>query len=142
MKILVNQVAGFSSRTILLGLLALLVGLCAANGFGTVPVAGAEEKGALTAAAKIYPKPGKEAEVEALLLKMMGAVRASEPDNIIYRLHRSAKTPTVFLFYEQYRSEAAYEFHRTAPHLVDYRKELSTLVDKPTELEFYNSLVQ
>jgi len=123
-------------------LLTLMLGLYAGSALMSVPAVVAEEKGVLTVAAKIYAKPGREEEVQALLLKMAAAVRAAEPDNIIYRPHRSAKQPTVFFWYEQYRSEAAYEFHRTAPHLVEYRKELSTLVDKPTELEFYFSLAQ
>lgn len=101
------------------------------------------EKGnVFTVAAKVYPKVGKEDEVQALLLKMAEAVRRAEPDNIVYRPHRSTKAPVVFFWYEQFRSDAAFEFHRTAPHLVDYRKQLSTLVDKPTEVEFYRSLAE
>jgi quinol monooxygenase YgiN len=96
--------------------------------------------GVLTVVAKIHPKPGKEGEVEALLVQMAEAVRRAEPDCLVYRPHRSSREPTVFYFYEQYRSDAAFELHRTAPHLVDHRARMKDLVAKPTEVELYRSL--
>lgn len=93
-----------------------------------------------TVVAKIYPKAGNEREVEALLVKMADAVKQAEPDCLVYRPHRAAKEPAVFLFYEQYRSPAAFDFHRTAPHLAAYREQMKGLLDKPTEVEFYHSL--
>jgi quinol monooxygenase YgiN len=43
-------------------------------------------------------------------------------------------------FYEQYRTNAALELHRTAPHLAGYRGEMKALVARPTEVELYRSL--
>lgn len=80
--------------------------------------------GVLTVVAKIYPKPGRETEIEALLVKMAAAVRQHEPDCLVYRPHRSTGEPIVFYFYEQYRTDAAFELHRTAPHLAGYRGEM------------------
>ena len=77
--------------------------------------------GVLTVVARIHPKAGRENEVEGLLVKMAAAVRQHEPDCIVYRPHRSTGEPTVFYFYEQYRTDAAFEFHRTAAHLAEYR---------------------
>jgi len=94
----------------------------------------------LTVVAKIYPKPEKADEVRALLVKMAEAVRAAEPECIVYRPHRLEGTPSVFLFYEQYRSDAAFEFHKTAPHLAGYRAEMKGLVARPTEIELYRAL--
>ncbi len=94
----------------------------------------------VTVVARIYPKPGKEAEVGALLVQMAEAVRMHEPDCIVYRPHRSSKDPAVFLFYEQYKSMPAFEFHRTAAHLADFRATMKELVAKPTEVEFYSAL--
>jgi len=93
-----------------------------------------------TVVAKIYPRAGKEDEVAALLVKMADAVRQAEPDCLVYRPHRTAKDPSLFLFYEEYRSHAAFEFHRTAPHLAAYREQMKGLLDRPTEVEFYHSL--
>ena len=94
----------------------------------------------LTVVAKIYPKAGKENEVAALLVKMADAVKQAEPDCLVYRPHRAAKDPLVFLFYEQYRSRAAFYFHRSAPHLAAYRDKMKELLDRPVEVETYHSL--
>ena len=96
--------------------------------------------GVLTVVAKIHPKAGKEAEVEGLLVKMADAVKRHEPDCLIYRLHRLTKEPAVFYFYEQYRSDAAFDFHKTAPHLAAFRAQMKDLTAKPTEIEVYRSL--
>ncbi len=96
--------------------------------------------GALTIVARIYPKPEKADEVQAILVKMAEAVRKAEHDCLVYRPHRLASDPPVFLFYEQYRSDAAFEFHKTAPHLAGYRAEMRGLVARPTEIELYRSL--
>ncbi|OLC16890.1 MAG: hypothetical protein AUH29_04020 [Candidatus Rokubacteria bacterium 13_1_40CM_69_27] len=94
----------------------------------------------LTVVARIYPKPGCEDQLEAILIKQAEAVRKAEPDCIVYRPHRSAKEPVVFLFYEQYRSAAAFEFHRTAPHLAAFQEQRKGLVARAVEVEIYRSL--
>ena len=97
----------------------------------------------LTVVAKIHPKPGHEADVQALLMQMAEAVRAHEPDCLVYRPHvREGRDgqPAVFYFYEQYRSDAAFEFHKTAPHLAGFRGRMKDFLAKPTEIELYRSL--
>ncbi len=94
----------------------------------------------VTVVARIYPKPGKEDEVASLLVEMAAAVRASEPDCLVYRPHSSAKEPVVFLFYEQYRSREAFDVHRKAPHLAQFRDRMQDLLAQPTEVAFYNAL--
>ena len=96
--------------------------------------------GVLTVVARIHPKAGREGDVEALLVKMATAVREHEPDCLVYRPHRSTSEPATFYFYEQYRTDAAFEFHRTAPHLAGYRTGMKELVARPTEIEIYRSL--
>jgi quinol monooxygenase YgiN len=96
--------------------------------------------GVLTVVAKIHPRAGHEAEVEGLLLEMAEAVRRHEPDCLAYRPHRSTAEPPVFYFYEQYRTDAAFEAHRTAPHLAEARARMKPLLARPTEVELYRSL--
>jgi quinol monooxygenase YgiN len=96
--------------------------------------------GVLTVVARVHPRPDRADEVAALLVRMAEAVRRAEPDCLVYRPHRLATEPAVFLFYEQYRSDAAFEFHKTAPHLVDLRAALRPLLARPTEIELYRSL--
>jgi quinol monooxygenase YgiN len=71
--------------------------------------------------ARYYPASGREAELEARLLRALKFLKQAEP-NVSYRLHRSAKEPTVFLFYEVYPSQAARDQH-IAETLPAFRKE-------------------
>jgi quinol monooxygenase YgiN len=98
--------------------------------------------GVLTVVAKIYPNPGTEEEVQALLVKMAEAALRHEPECLVYRPHRLEPATPTFLFYEQYRSDAAFEFHKTAPHLAGYRAQMKRLVARPTEIELYRSLTE
>ena len=94
----------------------------------------------LTVVAKLSAKPGKGDELAAILREQVAAVRKAEPDCLIYRLHRSKKNPDLFLFYEQYRSEAAFDLHRKAPHLAGFRERRDPLVAGPAAVEFYLSV--
>ncbi len=96
----------------------------------------------VTVVAKLYPKAGKEDELQAILVEQTAAVLKAEPGCLVYRVHRLAKSPTVFLFYEQYRTPEAFERHRTAPHLRAYRERQAGLLDKPTEVEIYQALTE
>ena len=93
----------------------------------------------LTVVAKLSAKPGKGDELAAVLREQVASVRKAEPDCLVYRLHRSKKQPDLFLFYEQYRSEAAFDLHRKAPHLAGFRERREPLVAGPPEVEFYLS---
>jgi quinol monooxygenase YgiN len=93
-----------------------------------------------TVVAKIYPRPGREDELEALLREQVEAVRRAEPDCLVYRPHRSTREPVHFLFYEQYRTPEAFEFHRQAAHLKAFQERRRDLVDRPVEVEVYRSL--
>jgi quinol monooxygenase YgiN len=92
--------------------------------------------------AKLRARAGREKELEALLKRQVAAVRANEPDCLAYRLHRLGQDPTTFLFYEQYRTEAAFDAHRKAPHLAAYRerREKEGLTEGAAEVEIFRSL--
>ncbi len=94
----------------------------------------------LTVVAKVRAAKGKGDALAALLKEQVAAVRKAEPECLVYRPHRLETSPPVFLFYEQYRSEAAFEFHKTAPHLTDFRADMKGLLARPTEIELYRSL--
>jgi quinol monooxygenase YgiN len=97
---------------------------------------------ALTVVAKIRAAKGKGDALAALLKEQVAAVRAAEPGCLVYRPHRSIKDPDVFIFYEQYKDDAAFDAHRKAPHLAAYRerRERDGLVDGAVEVEMYRSL--
>ena len=80
---------------------------CSSRGAAQIACAADES---VTKISRHYAVPGREAEVEARFLKLVAFVRKAEP-NVTYRLYRSMKDPSVFLFYEVYPSQAAREEH-------------------------------
>jgi quinol monooxygenase YgiN len=93
--------------------------------------------------ATIRAAKGKGDALAALLEEQAEAVRKAEPGCLVYRPHRSATAdPELFLFYEQYRDEAALAAHRKAPHLARYRerREKEGLTEGAAEVAIYRSL--
>src|SRR4026208_312254 len=76
----------------------------------------------LTAGATSRAARGKGDALAALLKEQVAAVRKAEPGCLIYRPHRSTKDPDLFIFYEQYKDDAAFDLHRKAPHLAASRE--------------------
>lgn len=54
--------------------------------------------------------------VRGLMQEAAAAVRAHEPDNLLYVAHQDPKDPTHFLFYEQYANQAALDAHVASAH--------------------------
>ena len=96
----------------------------------------------LTVVAKLRAAPGKGDALAAFLKEQCGVVRASEPGCLAYRLHRAKDDPDVFLFYEAFVDDAAFEAHRQSPHLAEYRKrrEALGLTAGPPEVTIYRAL--
>jgi quinol monooxygenase YgiN len=96
----------------------------------------------LTVVAKIRAAKGKGDALAALLQEQAAVVRKAEPGCLVYRPHRSRKDPDLFLFYEQYTDDAAFDAHRKAPHLATYRerREREGLTEGAVEVEIYRSL--
>jgi quinol monooxygenase YgiN len=96
----------------------------------------------LTVVARIRAAKGKGDALAALLAEQAGVVRKAEPGCLAYRPHRSTKDPDLFIFYEQYRDDAAFDVHRKAPHLAAYRerREKEGLTEGGAEVEIYRSL--
>ena len=95
-----------------------------------------------TVVAKVRAPKGKGDALAALLKDQVAAVRKAEPGCLVYRPHRSTRDPDLFIFYEQYTDEAAFDLHRKAPHLAAFRerREKEGLVTGPPEVEIYRSL--
>jgi quinol monooxygenase YgiN len=99
----------------------------------------------LTVVARVRAATGKGAALAALLVEQAAAVRASEPGCLVYRAHRSARDPELFLFYEMYADDAAFEAHRAAPHLVAFRerREREGLVEAGSlQVDVFRSLTE
>jgi len=96
----------------------------------------------LSIVAKIRAAKGKGDALATLLAEQAAVVRKAEPGCLVYRPHRSTKDPDVFIFYEQYKDDAAFDVHRKAPYLAAYRerREKEGLPEGATEVEFFCSL--
>ncbi len=67
----------------------------------------------------IYAAPGKAEALFAALQKLAEATRR-ESGNICYRLHRVNDRPDFFMIYEQWRDDAALDFHMAQPYLQEF----------------------
>jgi quinol monooxygenase YgiN len=97
---------------------------------------------ALTVIAKLRAAKGKGDALAALLVEQAAVVRAAEPGCLVYRPHRSTTDPDVFVFYEIYVDDAAFDAHRKAPHLAAFRerREREALLDGAVEIEIMRAL--
>ncbi|MDQ6916576.1 MAG: antibiotic biosynthesis monooxygenase [Pseudomonadota bacterium] len=98
----------------------------------------------LTVVAKLRAAKDKGDALAALLTEQIGVVRSAEPGCLVYRLHRSTKDPELFLFYEVYEDQAAYDAHRKAPHLAACRerREKEALIDGVVEVEIFRAIAE
>ena len=94
--------------------------------------------------AEIRAAPGKGDALAALLVEQAAAVRGSEPGCLVYRPHRSATDPELFLFYETYADDAAFDAHRQSPHVARYRKrrEEEGLVEGAVNVKVFRALTR
>jgi quinol monooxygenase YgiN len=72
--------------------------------------------------------------------EFIGAVRVMQPQvmqdpgAILYSLQRSADDPDVFLFYEQYENEEAFEYHLSTDHFKVLSGKIEPLMAVPGEI--------
>jgi quinol monooxygenase YgiN len=65
--------------------------------------------------AQYRARAGEEGRVEEALRKMVEPARG-EPGNLDYRVFRDPAQPAVFVLFERYADEAAFDAHRASPH--------------------------
>ena len=118
-----------------LALVVAFVVLSSASAYAAQPV---------VVVVKVVPSVGREDELQAQYLKRIEFLRKAEP-NATFRLHRSTKSPTTFLWYEVYESQQAYDNHIKVV-MPDYRREFGPTPDgviaKPSESETYVELAR
>jgi quinol monooxygenase YgiN len=77
---------------------------------GAAGAAGAQPPEPVVVLVKVYAAPGRGDELQALYVERLAYLRKAEPD-ATFHVHRSTGHPDTFLWYEVYRSRAAYENH-------------------------------
>jgi quinol monooxygenase YgiN len=73
---------------------------------------------------------GQEAAVRAALLELVGPSRA-EKGCLCYNLHESKETPGLFIFYEQWADQAAFDAHTQTPHFLGLQAKIPGRTDPP-----------
>lgn len=84
--------------------------------------------GAYAIVAEVRAKPGKEAELRAATLPLVGQVRA-ERNNLIYFLHEDREKPGRFVFYEIFATKEDFEAHNASAHVQKWFSGLPALAD-------------
>ena len=93
-----------------------------------MPIPTDENRDLLTVVATMRAKAGKEQEVRELLESLVAPTRA-ETDNVVYALHQGAQDPAVFVFIENWTSQAALDAHLDTPHLQAALPKIPELLD-------------
>jgi len=90
--------------------------------------------------ATITVQEGKNTQFEQVFLKLTEQVRANEPGNIFYVLHRSKTDPQVYKVMEQYESAAALDAHGKTDYFREANKVLGTLVAAAPVIEVLDTV--
>lgn len=64
-------------------------------------------------------KPGTEEKCKEYI-RILHENSRKEPGCLLYIGHQSTENPRKFLFYEQYKDQAAFDAHRNAPYFKQY----------------------
>ncbi|MCL4782028.1 MAG: antibiotic biosynthesis monooxygenase [Bryobacterales bacterium] len=84
-------------------------------------------------AAHFRAKPGKEKDLESLLLSLVGSTR-QEAGCLLYDLHRDETDPSQFLFYEIWANRQAWEAHMASPHLKAFKPVVEENLAEPFQI--------
>jgi len=82
----------------------------------------------VTIIARFRAKAGQESRLRQELQRLLAPTRA-EAGCINYDLHQSQSDPALFVFYENWASQAALDAHSQTPHLQALLKLVPDLVD-------------
>ncbi len=86
--------------------------------------------------ARIHARPGKEEELKAVLLELLGPTRR-EAGCREYRLYQNKEDPRELTFIEEWDSDAALDAHLATPHLEAGVAAMAELVDEEPDVRRY-----
>lgn len=81
-----------------------------------------------------YTRPEKSAEFEALFMGYVASSRA-EAGCIEYHMLRDATDPTLFIFFEVWRSTAHFEAHSALPHMHEFNERRMDFLTRDFEIQ-------
>ena len=92
--------------------------------------------------ATITIKEGKNEEFEEAFLDLTELVRANEPGNAFYALHRSPTDPQVYKVMEKYDSPEALNANGKTDYFPEANKRLSGMVAAAPEIEILDAVLR
>jgi quinol monooxygenase YgiN len=90
--------------------------------------------------ATLIAQPGKANEVLAELQTLV-AHTIQEEGNVQYVLHQDPQDEHLFVFYEQFRDQAAFDAHAQQPYIAAFSAKAKALLVKPGELRFLKPIL-
>lgn len=85
-------------------------------------------------------QPGKNEEFESAFKQMMDAVKANEPGNHFYVLHRSRDDESTYVVMEQYEDQAAVDVHGKSAAFKAASAALGGCMAGPPEVKMYDGV--
>lgn len=89
--------------------------------------------------ATFLAKQGQEKALETLLTGIIEPTR-NEDGCLRYCLFQDEKQPQKFMFQEQFKDQAAFDFHGQQPHFQALIANLDGLLEAEPEIRFYQEL--
>lgn len=108
--------------------------MVAAFGFNRLTHA-EDTAGVITQIVTLTLKAGAEDKAIATLQELTAAVKANEPDVLVYIAHRSQKDPTKVVFFEVYKDAAAVANHSKQPHMAKMFAQAGALFEPGMQVE-------
>jgi len=95
----------------------------------------------ITVIAKLQAGEGKADELRAVLEEMIANVKQHEAGQAVtYSLHTTSEDASLFMFYEQYASEAAFAAHGQTDHMKAFGAKLGGLIGGRPVIERYTQI--
>ena len=93
----------------------------------------------VTVVAQIKAKPGEESQVRKELLSLVAPSR-KDAGCVNYDLHQAKDNPAMFLFHENWLSEALLEAHLQKPDLKATFERVGQLVAEPPQITLWEKI--
>jgi len=90
-------------------------------------IQGGMQNGKITILARIHAKPEHSVKIkEWVMTKLIPQTRA-EPGCLQYDFHQSHNDENLFVFFENFKDQAAFDFHANAPYIKEFLTAMETM---------------
>lgn len=90
--------------------------------------------------ARLKIQEGKNEEFEGIFKELADAVRANEPDNLFYALHRTRDDENTYVVLEQYKDQAALDAHGQSEHFKTIGAKMGGCLAGRPEIEYLDAV--